>query len=75
MAVFDNLFDILLPDYLTHAIFEFADRLKTQQLRGPVSALCTIGFYAYVGQAGIGNINQVKVSIESFQTLRQRNSP
>ena len=62
MTVFDNIFNILLPDYLVHGLFEFADRLKTQHFILLGLALCTLSFNAQVGQAGIGTIDQAQVS-------------
>lgn len=62
MTAFDNIRKILMPDHPTHLIFELADRLKSQHFLSLILALCTIGFYAQVDQAGIGNIHQVKVS-------------
>ena len=65
MAIFDNILNVLLPDYPTHSVFEFANRLKSQHILGFVLALCTVGFNPYVGQAGIGTIDQVQVSNHS----------
>jgi hypothetical protein len=65
MTVFDNILNILLPNYPTHPVFELANRLKSQHFLGLLLALCTIGLYPYVGQAGIGNVNQVQVSNHS----------
>src|SRR4030042_2146455 len=62
MTIFDNIFDILLPDYLVHGLLEFADRLKTQHFIIFCLAVGTLGFNAQVGQAGIGTINQAQVS-------------
>jgi len=61
--MFDNIFNILLPNYLTHVVFKPANRFKSQHpIAFLVLAFCTIGLYTHVGQAGIGNIDQVKVS-------------
>ena len=62
MTVFDNIFDIVLPDHLAQRRFEFADRLKSQHSIFLRVALCTLGLQAQVGQAGIGAIDQVQVS-------------
>jgi len=62
MAVLDNLFDILLPDPLAQRRFELADRLQSQHSNLLCAALCTLGLYAQVGQAGIGAVRQVQVS-------------
>jgi len=62
MAVLDNLFDILLPDPLAQRRFELADRLQSQHSNLLCVALCTLGLYAQVGQAGIGAVHQVQVS-------------
>ena len=65
MTILDNILNVLLPDDPTHSVFEFANRLKSQHILGFVLALCTVGFNPYVGQAGIGAINQVQVSNHS----------
>ena len=65
MTMYDNILNVLLPDYPTHSVFEFANRFKSQHFLGFVLALCTIGFNPYVGQAGIGTINQPQVSNHS----------
>ena len=62
MTVFDDIFNILLPNDPTHALFEFAHRIKRQHFLSLAVALCTMSTYAHVGQAGIGGINQVQVS-------------
>ena len=62
MTVFDDIFNVLLPNGSTHAVFEFAHRLKRQHFVVLAVALCTMGLYAHVGQAGIGGVNQVQVS-------------
>ena len=64
--MFDNILNILLPDYPMHPVFESADWFQPQHLPGLVLALCTIGFNPYVGQAGVGTINQVQVSNHSL---------
>ena len=67
MAVFNDIFNRLLPNDLAHVILELTDRLKWQQFLGIVSlALCTSSFQAHVGQAGIGGIHQVQVSNHSL---------
>jgi len=65
MAILDNILNVVLPDYPMHATFKFADRFKPQHSLGLVLALCMIGFYAHVAQAGIGRIHQVQVSKHS----------
>ena len=65
MTIFDDIFNILLPHYPKHSVLEFANRFKSQHILGFVLALCTIGFNPYVGQAGIGAIDQVQVSNHS----------
>ena len=63
MAMFNDIFNCLLPNYPAHTILELTDRFKSQHFLGIiVLALCTLGFQAHVGQAGIGGIDQVKVS-------------
>lgn len=62
MTVFNNIFNVLLPYNSTHALFEFANRLKRQHLCLFNMALFSMGLYTHVGQAGIGGINQVQVS-------------
>ena len=49
MTVFDNIFDILLPDHLAQRLFEFADRFQSQHSILFRVALCTLGLYAQVG--------------------------
>ncbi len=53
MTMFDNILNVLLPDYPTHSVFEFANRFKSQHILGFVLALCTVGFNPYVAQAGM----------------------
>src|SRR4030042_1579313 len=65
MTIFDNILNILLPDYPTHSVLKFANRFKSQHILGFVLALCTVVFNPYVGQAGIGTIDQVQVSNHS----------
>jgi hypothetical protein len=62
MTVFDDVFNILLPDHLPHTLLEHADRFKTQHFGILRLALCTLGLYAHVGQAGVGAIHQTEVS-------------
>ena len=62
MAVLDDIFDILLPDNLAHALLKFTDRFKSQHSIVFVLAFCTTGFNAHVGQAGIRDVHQVQVS-------------
>jgi len=66
MTILENILNVLMPDYLTHAVFKLTDRFKPQHLLVLALALCTISFYAHVGQAGVGNINQVQVSNHSL---------
>jgi len=66
MTIFDNILNVILPHEPTHSVFESANRLKSQHFLGFVLALCTIGFYAHMGQASIGYINQVQVSNHSL---------
>ena len=42
MTVFDNIFNILQPDYPTDSILELANRLKSQHFLGFVLALYSI---------------------------------
>jgi hypothetical protein len=66
MTMFDNILNVLQPDYPTHSVFEFTNRFKPQHILGFVLALCTVSFNPYVGQAGIGTINQPQVSNHSL---------
>ena len=66
MAMLNNIFNRLLPNNPAHAILELTDRFKSQHFLGIIIlALCTLGFQAHVGQAGIGDIDQVQVSNHS----------
>jgi len=53
MTIFDDILNVLLPDDLTDAVFEFADRFKSQYFLVLVLALCTTSFNPGVGQTGI----------------------
>ena len=67
MTMFDDIFNRLLPNHPAHAILQLTDRFKTQHFLGMmVLALCTRGFQAHVGQAGISGIHQVQVSNHSL---------
>ena len=63
MTIFDNILNVLLPNYPTHAIFKFADRFKSHHFLGFVLALCMIGFYAHMGQAGIIKVAGIKLQV------------
>ena len=65
MAVFDDIFDSLLPDQLTHPGLESAYRRKAQHCFGLVLPLCMLVLQGQVGQAGVGAIDQVQVSNDS----------
>jgi len=69
MTIFDKIMNVLLPDYPTHSVLEFANRFKSQHFLGFVLALCTLGFQAQADQAGIGTINQVRVFIVNCRLL------
>jgi hypothetical protein len=63
MGKLDYILNLLLPDNLTHLGFKLADRFDRQHVLGIfLVALCTLAFNSNVGQAGIGTINQAKVS-------------
>ena len=67
MTMFNDIFNRLLPNNPAHAILELTDRLKTQHFLGMMClALGTLGLQAHVGQAGIGDINQLQVSNHSL---------
>ena len=66
MRTLDHILHLLSPDHLAHLSFELTDRLDRQHVLGfCFVALCTLAFHANVGQAGIGTINQAKVSNNS----------
>jgi len=61
MTVLDNIFDSLLPDHLTQRRFAFTERLQSQHFTVLFcAALCALGLYAQMAQAGIGTIHQVQ---------------
>jgi len=57
MTVFDNILNVLLPDYPAHSVLDFADRFNSQHVPGFILALCTLRFQTKVGQAWIGTID------------------
>ena len=63
MRYFNNILNLLSPDYLVHADFQSADRRQRQHILGIFFvALCTLVGYTNMGQAGIGAVNQAQVS-------------
>src|SRR6056297_530694 len=63
MRYFNNILNLLSPDYLMHADFQSADRRQRQHILGIFFvALCTLVGYTNMGQAGIGAVNQAQVS-------------
>jgi len=63
MRNIDNILNLLTPDYLVHKGFKLTDRRQRQHILGIIFiALCTLAFNADMGQAGIGAVNQAKVS-------------
>ena len=65
MTDLEHIIDGVPPNRLPQVGFELTDRRKTQHALFVVLALCILGLYAQVGQAGIGGIDQVQVSNHS----------
>lgn len=65
MGMVNDIPDALVPDHLPHPGLERTDRRQTRHMIVLASALCTGPGKSQVGQAGIGDIHQVQVSIHS----------
>ena len=65
MTDLDHILDRGIPRRTRQVGLELSDRRKTPHALSLAWALCTLGFQAQVGQAGIGDINQVQVSNDS----------
>ena len=59
MTDFDHIVYCLTPNDLLQVGLELPNRRKSQHTLGFLLALCTLGFDAQVGQAGIGGVDQV----------------
>jgi hypothetical protein len=66
MVIFDNILDIVLPDYLTHMVSKLTSQFASLSFLSLVLDLCMKDFNPRVGRTGKGGIYQVQMSHHSL---------